>query len=155
MADPMNRDVTRTKVGMINSRVPAGHNEMVQVAVEGDEPGRAGCGFGEFVEQFRAWRQLADQRQRLSGAGQQRAGVRGAERDQRVHPPVTAEALNVVTGDQATEAVPNDMDAFVTGFGTEPIDSHCQVLCRCAYVAGEQPIVEPGEAAKAAAAEGV
>ena len=52
----------------------------------------------------------------------------GAEGDQRVHPLVAAEALNVVAGDQTTKAVPDDMDAFVTGFGAEPVDGRRQLL---------------------------
>ena len=51
MANAAYRDVAHSEIRMVDSRVPAGHDDMVEVAVEGDKPGRTGCGFGEFVEQ--------------------------------------------------------------------------------------------------------
>src|SRR5215213_5918748 len=154
MAHAAYRDVTRTQIWMVDSGVPAGHHDMVQVAVEGSKSSRTGRGLGKFVEQVRTWGQLADQRQRLSSASQQRAGVGSREGDQRVQAAVTAETLHIVASYQTTEAVADDLDPFVTGFCTEFVDGRPQVHRRAANVAGEQPVVETGEVAEPPAAQG-
>lgn len=45
----------------------------------------------------------------------------GAGRDQIRHLRIPAEELRVVTGDQATEAVPDDVDLMVPGAVAQPV----------------------------------
>ncbi|ATL83585.1 hypothetical protein SMALA_3351 [Streptomyces malaysiensis subsp. malaysiensis] len=51
-----------------------------------------------------------------------RAAVRGAERHQGVGAGVPAEALDVVTGDQTAQAVPDDIHLAVAGAGADRAD---------------------------------
>lgn len=74
--------------------------------------------------------------------GDGRAPVRCAEGDQGADPLVTAQPLYVIAGDQAAEAVPDDVDLVVSGAGADLLDVPAEQLGCRTDVAGQRRVVE-------------
>ncbi len=74
-----------------------------------------------------------------------------AQRDQGVHPRVTAQPLHVVARDDAPEGVPDDVDALVTGLLTGGLDQAGQSRRGGADVLGEGAVVDGADLAEAPA----
>ena len=92
------------------------NNQVVDVAVERDKPGVAlWRRLGQLVDYRGVRRELTHQGQQRGGPGQLSALVWRTERYQRVYVAIASEALHVIPRDQATKAVPDDVDSFVTG----------------------------------------
>ena len=118
-------------------------DDLVEVAVDGGDLGAAvRHRLGELLQDRGAGTQLADHRRRYD-VREHRALVRRAERHQRLHPPVTALALQVVPGDQSAEAVPDDVHPLVPGLLAHPLDVGAQVG-RAAGDVRRQRAVVPG-----------
>ena len=149
VADAVHADVANREVGMVDPGVPTGHDQVVEVAVEGDEPGpAAGRRQCELGDEVGAWGELAHKGQQLTNPRKHGALMRRAERDEGVDPGVPALPLDVVAGDQTTQAVPDDMDLLVAGPVGEPLDRRGEVNRRRTDVPGEQAVVEGGQVAE-------
>ena len=147
--------VAHDQIGVFDPCVAARQDQLVEVAVEGEEAGRAlGRRLGQVADEVGARPQLANQRQHLGGPGEFGPLVRGAQRDQGADSLVSAHPLHVVPGDQAAERVTDDVDAFVAGVGGEPLDRLGEVAGRSADVAGQEPVVEPGQIGETSAPQG-
>src|SRR5215207_1847143 len=111
-ADP---DVTYGEVRVADPSPALRHDQLVEVAVEGQEPGVATrCRLGQLSHQVTVRPDLLDQ-----WPGQQPRGrgalVRCPEGHASVHPLMSAEPLHVVPGDQAAQTVPDQVDPVGAG----------------------------------------
>ena len=107
MPDSGDAYVHGVEVGVVDAGRPDRDHHLVQLAPEADEPGpaargRAGAAPRSAAEPPRICRTMGCSAGQRGDGG---AAVRGAERDEGAHPVVAAQALYVVAGDQAAEAV--------------------------------------------------
>jgi hypothetical protein len=122
VADAVDAHVPHVEVGVVEPGVAVRQDHLVEVRPIGHEPGTAPVGrLRELDVEVAPRTELAAQLDRHQ-AGGNRARVRRAERHQRVHALVAAESLHVVTGDEAAQAVADDVDPLVTRLGDECLD---------------------------------
>ena len=126
---------------MVDAGAGRGDDDLVEVAVEGDEAGAAAAGRpGQLGDGRAAGAELRHQREPGQQPGRPDALVRGPQRDQHAHPPVAAEPLHVVPRDQPAEAVPDDVHALPAGPGAQALDLAGQPAGGGPQVAGERAV---------------
>ena len=146
----MELDVAPGQVRVAQGAVALGEDDLVCVGPIGDEARPTpwhGC--IQFLEEGAARPHLGDDAQR-HGIGGIRPAVGGADRHEGVDPLVPAEASDVVAGDQATEAVPDDVDALIAGLGDDRLHLGAQVECGAAQISGQGGPVHREDRAEAA-----
>ena len=122
VAHAVHADVGRRHPVLAERGVDRGHDRLVGVRPDGDDPGAAaGRGLVELLHQPAAGPQLSGERRRQQVGGEG-AGVRRAERRERVDPLVTTEAGDVVAGDDPTQAVRDDVDPLVARLLDDRLD---------------------------------
>ena len=86
-------------------------------------------------------------------SGELSAVVRGAERDQGVHPCIAPQPLHVVAGDQPAETVADHVNPLVAGVGRQLLHRLAKQLGGGRDVAGQQAVVVRRDGEKAAATQ--
>ncbi len=115
----------------------------VQLAPEAHEPGpAAGGGGAQLLDHGGTAAHLTHDGVNARPGGDGGAPVRGSERHQGAHPSVTAESLYVVPGDQAAEAVSDDVDPAVPGARADFLHMEPEQLGGGPDVACQRRVVE-------------
>jgi hypothetical protein len=128
---------------VLDARVLQRIHDVVEVAPERHEVRTApGRGPGELLQHRGARTHLPHDRMGVGQRRHPRAGVRGAERDQRPHPPVAAQPLHVVPRDQPAEAVSHHVHPLAPRALAHLLDMASEQLGRRADVAGQRGVVQ-------------
>ncbi len=155
VADAGDAHIHRVEVGMIHAGRLDGEDHPVQFAPEADEARPAARGGpAQLLDEFGAAAHLADDGVRAGQRDGRRPAVRCTESDERAHPAVPAEPLDVVPRDEAAQTVADDVDLVVPGAGADLLDVPVEQLGRRADVAGQGRVVERRQMAPAVPCQG-
>ena len=124
---PRKSTLRAPQVGVVAPARGGRQHHLVEVAVDGGDPGAASRRrLGELLQHRGARAQLADQRGGKD-VRPHRALVRRPEGHEGLDPVVATLALDVVAGDQPAEAVADDVHAVVPGLLADALDVRAEV----------------------------